>query len=365
MQWGVSVHILDLCKNYSQMKCIDKIVVCCDGGEHINALASIEKVYYVRIPFYDEQGKMKSLLRCYKAMEDVIENELIDIIHVHSQRILPIAFLLKMFRKIPYVWTNHIDKIPQPRVFRLMCKLMKFPIISVSTELRHMMIEKYHCNEKNVFLVNNGTDVSELIPLSENEKEEIESKYHIQRTETPYVLSLLSRISTAKGHKYLLEAIVRVPYKNKIKLIIAGHTYPTDIEYRRNLESYCEENEINVEFLDYSKPRDVFGISDIFVLPSIWEGFGLVCIEALAMECAVIRSDTPGWQEMQDYVEVVPKKDVNALKNAICRVIEHDMNREKTMNGNAKVREFYTKERCAEETVQVYKYIITDCKGKI
>lgn len=357
---GVSTHILDLCKNYSKMSSIEHVVVCCDGGEHITKLQELKKIKYIEVPFDKYGMAVSGILKSYRIMRQIIKLEKIDIVHVHSQRILPVTFLLKVLDGVPYLWTNHIDAIPQPRLFKAMCVLMRFPIISVSQELRNMMVAKYRCKADRVYVVNNGTDLECLTPLSDEEKTVLEARYHINRDETPYVISLLSRIFYVKGHQFLLEAIANIPYKNKIKVIIAGHTYPTEVKYRDNLIRFCQENDINAEFQDYSNPRDVFGVSDIFVLPSLHEGFPLVCIEALAMRCAVIRSNTPGWQEIADYVEVVEKKNVKELENAICRVIENDMNRKKTLKGNAMVREYFTKERCADETVKIYKKII--CK---
>lgn len=355
---GVSTHILDLCKQYSQMNEVNKVIVCCDGGEHIPALKEIKKVRYMEVPFAHNGMNLAGVWNSYRALWEGICNENIDIIHVHSQRILPVAHLIKVFHKIPYLWTNHIDAIPNPKVFRIMCRFMGFPIISVSQQLRNMMIDEYGCSPDRCYVVNNGTDLEKLQPLNEEERKALELNYHIDRSKTPYVICLLSRIVYVKGHMILLKAINKLPEKKLIKVIFAGHTYPTEVEYRQNLEAFSSENGIDAEFLDYSKPRDVFGVSDLFVLPSLYEGFALVCIEAFAMGCAVIRSRTPGWQEMQAWAEIVEKNDVDGLAEMIHKVINNGFNKEKTLAGQNAVLTIFTKENCAINTLNVYRRLL-------
>lgn len=157
---------------------------------------------------------------------------------------------------------------------------------------------------------------------------------------------------------HMLKAIADSPYKEKIKVIFAGHTYPTEEQYKYELQSFSEAQGIDLTFLDYSKPRDVFGVSDLFVLPSLYEGFPLVCIEALAMKCAVLRSRTPGWQELEDYVGIFEKNDVNRLRELINEAIENDFYSEKTNTGYMAVKSRFTKETCAAQTINVYHKLI-------
>lgn len=355
---GVSTHILDLCKQFSSCVEIEKIVVCCDGGEHIPALLAIPKVVYHQISF-DQYGlSFRGVCKGYRELRKIVSSEQISIIHVHSQRILPSAHLIKVCFGVPYLWTNHIDAIPNQRVFRCMCALMRFPVISVSQELRNMMICKYHCDPQRVFAVNNGIDLDEFEPLRGSEVANLECEYAIDRSKTPYVISLLSRMTYVKGHKILLQAIARCQCREQIHVIFAGHTYPENEDYKNEVELLAECEGIRTTFLDYSKPREVFGVSDLFVLPSLYEGFSLVCIEALAMGRAVLRSRTPGWQEMQDYVGIFEKGDVNGLREMIEDAIKLKFFPDKTAMGHKMVREVFTKEYCASETLAIYEKII-------
>lgn len=358
---GVSTHIMDLCKGYSTSNVIEQVILCCDGGEHIDTIKSVEKLEYIQIPFHDYGLSFMGILYGYSKLKKIVKKYGIDIVHVHSQRIIPQAYLLKLLDKVPFIWTNHIDAIPNEKMMKFMCRTMKFPIISVSQQLKNMMVEKYKCNSNKVYVVNNGIDLSRFAPLTDREKAETEKRYSINREQTPYVISLLSRINEGKGQDRLLKAISLSSYKSKIKVIIAGHTYSTTEKYKQQLEEYARLNQIDTCFLDFSNPREVFGVSDLFVLPSRYEGFALVCIEALAMGCAVIRTRTPGYQEMQKWTEIVEIDDVLDLSRKIDEAIENDFNKEKTKLGRDSVFTLFTKEKCAENTLNVYKKVIK-CK---
>ena len=64
---GVSTHILDLCRQYAKMEEIKKLIVCCDGGEHIDALKAIPKVQYMEIPFNRNGMSPEGIRKSYKS----------------------------------------------------------------------------------------------------------------------------------------------------------------------------------------------------------------------------------------------------------------------------------------------------------
>lgn len=361
---GVSTHILDLCRQFTINEEINKVVVCCDGGELIPELNKIPKIIYVELPFVKSKWSVWKIGKLYNALLGVIRQENIDMVHVHSQRILILTWLIRIFHRVPFLWTNHIDAIPNRKLFKVMCLIMRFPIISVSIELRNMMVNQFHCNKNRVYVVNNGIDLDSYIPLSDSEKFYLEKQLDINRKETPYVICLLSRVVPIKGHMILLKAVANLEEKDKIKILFAGHTYEDQENYKETLVQFAYDNHINVSFLGFSNPRYIFGISDLFVLPSLYEGFALVCIEALVMGCAVIRSDTPGWQEMAEWVEVVEKNNINQLAESIHMEIESGFNVEKTREGQKAVRMFFSKEKCANATIDVYKSILQKNKIK-
>ena len=93
------------------------------------------------------------------------------------------------------------------------------------------------------------------------------------------VVGHIGRFVEAKNHKFLLEVVSEmINLNNKVKLILTG-----DGELRKDMECYAEELGIkeNVYFLGIRKDIDkILNNLDIFIFPSIYEGLGLVMIEA-------------------------------------------------------------------------------------
>ena len=65
---------------------------------------------------------------------------------------------------------------------------------------------------------------------------------------------------------------------------------------------------------------------DLFVLPSLWEGFPTVILEAMSQEIPVVATDISGSRELVEHQHtglLVPPKDVNALAEAINFQLDH------------------------------------------
>jgi glycosyltransferase involved in cell wall biosynthesis len=97
---------------------------------------------------------------------------------------------------------------------------------------------------------------------------------------------------------------------------------------------------------------------DLFVLPSRWEGFGLVLLEAMAQSCPIVATRVGGIPEVVADGEtglLVPPGDVGALASAIGKLID-DPSRRRALGraGHARFRHRFTAERMAEETATVY-----------
>lgn len=354
---GVTTHIVDLCREFSARK-IQVILVSddenCDYIDKINALKNDYFKFYP-VSMSAIQSNPKRLFECTKSICKIIKEENIDIMHVHSQSLCVVGALVKMKTGVPYLWTNHIDAIDKPKLFKKILNALRFPIISVSTDLKQMLIKDYGIKEKRISVVNNGIHIAGLTDLSEDEKNKLNEKFH---TENKYVIGLLARVHIAKGHMFLLKAVDKIQKNTdikNIKILIAGKVYDSEKKYLEEILAYAKEHNIDLEYLGFQRPRDVFGICDVSVLPSIYEGFGLTVIESLAMDCPVIRSNTPGWQDMKDITLVFEKANVDELAELILYAYNNtDAMNELKEKGKKKTFEKFTIEAQAEETLNVY-----------
>lgn len=352
---GVCTHIIDLCKALTKT---EKVVLVADGTDFANQINSIPGLIYVEVPFYQIDQDKKAIFKCYKAMRLLCKEHKVDIIHVHGQRVIPIAWMLKMTRRIPFVWTNHINAIPQPDLLAKMWRLMRFPIISVSASLKNQLVTELKVKEDKITVINNGVDISTLQPLTDGEKAECRKRFCVKPD--AYVISEVARISYVKGQHLLVRAVDALNKKNlgiKIQILLAG---AGDMAwFQHDVMDYVTENNVDCSHIGFCNPRDVYGISDLAVLPTKYEGFLLSSVEAMAVGCPVLRSKSPGSDEMKEIVRLCEIDDLESLTNELEYAITHrEEMRHMAKKGQQMARECFTKEVMCEETLRVYQRIV-------
>jgi glycosyltransferase involved in cell wall biosynthesis len=107
---------------------------------------------------------------------------------------------------------------------------------------------------------------------------------------------------------------------------------------------------------------EILSITDIFVLSSLWEGFGLVLGEAMAMAKPVVCTKTDGSQVVVKHNEtgiIVPPKDPRALADAVINLIgDPDRARKMGELGKERVAALFSPERFIQEHEAFYREII-------
>lgn len=121
-----------------------------------------------------------------------------------------------------------------------------------------------------------------------------------ERVKKPYFqIAFAGKVSEKKGVFSLIRALDNLTFApDQLKVKLAGG-YGTKEEYEEILK-LAKESRYEVEFLGMlrqSELADVLRESDVFVLPSYFEGLGLVLLEAMACGCKVVCSEIPGVTE--------------------------------------------------------------------
>jgi len=221
-------------------------------------------------------------------------------------------------------------------------------IVANSNSVKEFTIRQYgSLNSHNFTVVHNGIDSTKF---NHNLNDP-----HTKRTDlgienrTP-LLVIVGRLTTQKGHRYLIEALPAIVEKYpKLRLLIIGDDSPFDISTKEETFQLVETLGIteNVVFLGERKDvPEILCAADIFVLPSLWEGFGLVIAEAMAAGKPVIASKIDGIPEVvEDGVTgiLVPPKDPDALAKAILQLL-NNKNQAKAMGiaGKERVKRYFS-----------------------
>jgi glycosyltransferase involved in cell wall biosynthesis len=155
-------------------------------------------------------------------------------------------------------------------------------IVAVSEAIKQYLINGEGVAEKKIIIINNGVEIEKF--LNQNRE------YNNNR---PLVIGSIGRLTRQKGFDYLLEAMAKI---DGAKCLIAG-----DGEERNILAEKINKFGLSekVELVGLKKDVPGFLASlDVFVLPSRWEGFGIVILEAGLSGLPVIASRVDGILEI-------------------------------------------------------------------
>lgn len=150
------------------------------------------------------------------------------------------------------------------------------------------------------------------------------------------IVLAVGSLCNKKDYPNLLQAISLLKKDSgySFKLLIVGYGY-----LRSTLENMVNDLGLQDEVLFLGMRHDIpklMSAADLFVLPSKYEGFGLVVAEAMACQCLVVATDCGGVSEVLNNVEfLVPPRDAIALKNKIKYALALERNtKEKVINQN-------------------------------
>jgi glycosyltransferase involved in cell wall biosynthesis len=172
-----------------------------------------------------------------------------------------------------------------------------------------------------------------------------------------FLLGVVARLVPQKGHRYLLEALaLAVPEEPSLRLLIAGQG-----PLREQLEAQARRLGLDRHVIFAGWRSDVTNIMaalDLLVLPSLWEGFGLVLLEAMALQKPIVATRVSAIPEVvEDGVSglLVPPADPAALAGAILRLArDRELGREMGRRGRLRLAERFTLDRMVRQTEEVY-----------
>lgn len=123
----------------------------------------------------------------------------------------------------------------------------------------------------------------------------------------------------------------------------------------------CEKykNNKTIKFVGFTNPKEYYGISDVFVFPSIEEGSALVTYEAMASGLPLITTFNSG-SIARDKKEgfIIPIRNIKVLKEKILYFYRNPKQIEKMGKAARKLVENYSWERYEERLVEAYKKIL-------
>jgi L-malate glycosyltransferase len=252
-----------------------------------------EQVRVVPLDFHPRNYFDLKLKRCL----DELVGSGVNLIHTHQTSILgSISPWLWQKRAVALLASRHIMNNHDKRDFFHRAIYSRLDgLVVVSQTIRQNVLDTHPLRERLVKVVNLGLDFDVFDP------EKVDSKAQRARwgaDADTVVIGLVGRIDPAKGQDTFIKAAAGLLKSQregeKFKFVLVGEeTRGSESGYLEELKKMVEQFRLgdHVVFAGFQENiPEVMGAFDIFVMPSHREAFGLVAIEAMAMECPIVIS---------------------------------------------------------------------------
>lgn len=257
----------------------------------------------------------------YEAVASVLAHQLdFDIIHSHDWLTYPAGVFAKHISGKPLVIHVHATDFDRsrgnvnPTVYAIEKRGMDEAdhIMCVSNLTRQTVIEKYGQDPRKVSTVHNAVE-----PLKD-----VESFTKTPRKDK--VVTFLGRITMQKGPEYFVEAAARVLQKTKgVRFVMAGSgdmmNQMIDLVARRGIADRFHFT----GFLRGRQVQEMLAESDVYIMPSVSEPFGISPLEAMQVGTPTIISKQSGCAEILQHAIKTDYWDIDAMADAIYSIVKY------------------------------------------
>jgi glycogen(starch) synthase len=268
-----------------------------------------------------------------------------DLIHCHDWLTMKAGVALKEKMGIPLVLSVHSTEYdrsgwicPNDWFINIEREGMEKAdrIIAVSHFTKSVIVDKYGINPDKISVVHNA-----VYPIGEGEKQEI--------------VLFLGRLTIQKGAEFFLRAAKKVlEYEPNSRFVVAG---TGDMLPRLINQAVCMGISSKVIFtglLTEEEVRHIYRISNVYVMPSVSEPFGITALEAVSAGTPTIASKTAGFSEAFQNCLRVDFWDTDEMANKIISLLRYDPLHKTLATEGKRELDLFTWDRVAEKTIDVY-----------
>ncbi len=301
-----------------------------------------------------------------------------DVVHAHSHRYYQIFACAAAKKKrgrlngryrMPLVVTPHFhpaanqespvskflmavdDALFSRSIYRMADKIL------VVTDGEKKYIRKFAPLSKCV-TVPNGLDIAEWTPVPDGTS--FRRRYRI--SEDDKIILYTGRLADNKGLEHLIDASYEIIKRHKnARFVIVGEDWGVlkmlkKKIWARNLDDYFI---FTGHIEDHSLFKSAYAAANVFVLPSEWEAFGIVLLEAMACGTPIVASDVGGIPHVIEGVGRTFKYgDVQGLGKEIIHVLENeDLERARSRKGRERVIARFTWDAVVDRLEDIYKQV--------
>jgi glycogen synthase len=271
---------------------------------------------------------------------DLADEQSFDLVHGHDWLVASAAAALSDRLEIPFLATVHatehgrhqgwVDKPPQSHIHGAERRMVHRAdrVITCSHYMRGHVADIFDIAEDRVTVIPNGIDPSDLRPVGDLDTLRAEFAAPDER-----LVLLVGRLVYEKGFQLALQALPGVIERlGGVRFLVAGSgTHEQELKDQAERLGLMEHGTF-LGWIGDDALHSLYRIADLCVVPSIYEPFGLVALEAMASGCPCIGADTGGLREVVPNHDVglrFRSRDPNSLAQMVERVLTDDLLRDR------------------------------------
>lgn len=366
---GLSRHVSDLSYALSKKGINITVITCCseEGGEkEIIGNLSIYRVpsKIIEVPDFISWIYFLNLSMIIKAFE-ISKQTSFDFIHVHDWLSAFVGYVLKYSFKKPLIATIHATEYGRNQ--GIYTKEQKFihnvewwltyeawRVIVCSNFMKEEVKNLFNLPEDKISVIPNGINIENLkTSLNLNE---IRKNFALPHEK---IILFIGRMYHQKGPEYLLRSapfiLSQFPHA-KFIFVGTGDLLNSLREEANNLG--LQNKVVFTGFIDDSLRNALLNLADVCVFPSIYEPFGIVALEAMALSKPVVASNLGGLKEIinsgYDGFLFTPRDTYDLSQKILSLLNEENLAKKMGERAREKIENFYTWDKVAEETLKVY-----------
>lgn len=272
-----------------------------------------------------------------------------DVIHAHDWMTFPAGIMAKKESGKPLIVHVHATEVDRSgisfgKVYDIERKGMEEAdcIVAVSEWTKNIIIQYYGIPEEKIQVVHNG-----IIPKNQVSQfsESTESR----------MVTFVGRVTLQKGPRYFVEAARKVLDKfpdTHFAIVGSGDLLPQTIDRVAQLK--MSRNFHFTGFLNNELINKIWMMSNLYVMPSVSEPFGITPLEAMQAGVPVIISKQSGVSEILPHALKVNFWDTDALAEAICSVLQYQSLSAMLKEKGQKEIQRLTWEKSAKKLTRIY-----------
>ena len=289
-----------------------------------------------------------------------------DILHAHDWLVAPASIASKHYLRLPLVSTIHSTEVgrshglhnPDSYLIDGVEWWLTYEskrIIVTSNAMKREVEDHFHLPSEKIDIIPNAIDASKYnIPV---DRGNVKRRFGIDPSER--IVLFVGRLVPQKGVEYLIMAAPKIVERHPdARIVIVGDGWSKDYLLSLAASTGCQHK---ITFLGFISDQDLIEImlsSDVLVVPSIYEPFGIVALEGMAAGIPIVASNTGGLAEIIEHDRtgfLAYKENSDSIAWGVNRILSDPGYASwLVQNAKRKIREVYSWDAVARRTIETY-----------